>query len=157
MNPPLAAAADREAVRAALADGTIDCVATDHAPHADAEKRRGLEDAPFGVIGLETAFALLYTELVLNGSLPLDTLVRRMSADPARAMGIEPPRVRAGARADLAAFDTESEWVVDPDRFRSRSRNTPFAGWRLRGRPVYTIAGGRVAYDGLVSRAGQRT
>ena len=157
MNPPLATAADRETVRAALADGTIDCVATDHAPHADAAKRRGLEDAPFGVIGLETAFALLYTDLVLNGSLPLSTLVRRLSADPARVMGIEQPRIRAGARADLAAFDTESEWVVDPERFRSRSRNTPFAGWRLRGRPVYTLAGGRVAYDGLAARAGQRT
>lgn len=157
MNPPLATATDREAVRAALADGTIDCVATDHAPHAGAAKRRGLEDAPFGVVGLETAFALLYTDLVLNGSLPLNTLVRRLSADPARVMGIEQPRIRPGVRADLAAFDTESEWIVDPERFRSRSRNTPFAGWRLRGRPVYTLAGGRVAYDGLVSRAGQRT
>ena len=154
MNPPLAAAADREAVRAALADGTIDCVATDHAPHADVEKRRGLADAPFGIVGLETAFGLLYTHLVLGGALDVGTLVRRMSADPARAMRMEEPRIRPGARADLAAFDTESEWIVDPDRFRSRSRNTPFAGWRLRGRPVYTLAGGRVAYDGLPSRAG---
>ncbi|HET6363397.1 MAG TPA: dihydroorotase [Gemmatimonadota bacterium] len=154
MNPPLASAADREALRAALADGTIDCVATDHAPHADAEKRRGLADAPFGIVGLETAFALLYTDLVVGGVLPLATLVRRMSADPARAMGLEEPRIRPGARADLAAFDTESEWIVDPERFRSRSRNTPFAGWRLRGRPVYTIAAGRVAHDGLASRAG---
>ena len=154
MNPPLAAAADREAVRAALADGTIDCVATDHAPHAEAEKRRGLAEAPFGIIGLETAFALLYTDLVLGGALELGALVRRMSADPARAMGLEAPRIRPGARADLAAFDTQSEWVVDAARFRSRSRNTPFAGWRLRGRPVYTLAGGRVAHDGLASRAG---
>jgi dihydroorotase len=140
-------------VRAALADGTIDCVATDHAPHAEAEKRRGLEDAPFGIVGLETAFAVLYTDLVLGGALPLATLVRRLSADPARVMGLEKPRIRPGARADLAAFDTESEWIVDPARFRSRSRNTPFAGWRLHGRPVYTIVGGRVAYDGLSSRA----
>jgi dihydroorotase len=154
MNPPLASAADRESVRAALADGTIDCVATDHAPHTDAEKRRGLEDAPFGIVGLETAFPLLYTDLVLGGELPLGTLVRRLSADPARVMRIEEPRIRSGAPADLAAFDTESEWIVEPDRFRSRGRNTPFAGWRLRGRPVYTIAGGRVAYDGLASRAG---
>jgi dihydroorotase len=154
MNPPLASAADREAVRLALADGTIDCVATDHAPHAEAEKRRGLAEAPFGIVGLETAFALLYTELVLGGALELGALVRRMSADPARAMGLEAPRIRPGARADLAAFDTQSEWVVDAGRFRSRSRNTPFAGWRLRGRPVYTLAGGRVAHDGLASRAG---
>lgn len=154
MNPPLTAAADRDAVRAGLADGTIDCVATDHAPHAESEKRRGLADAPFGIVGLETAFALLYTDLVLGGALDLATLVRRMSADPARVMGIERPRIRAGARADLSAFDTESDWVVDPERFRSRSRNTPFGGWRLRGRPVYTVAGGSVAHDGLASRAG---
>ena len=154
MNPPLASAADREAVRAALVDGTIDCVATDHAPHAEVEKRRGLADAPFGIVGLETAFPLLYTALVLGGALPLETLVRRLTADPARVMGIEAPRIRPGARADLAAFDTETEWVVEPERFRSRSRNTPFAGWRLRGRPVYTLAGGRVAHDGLASRAG---
>jgi dihydroorotase len=154
MNPPLASAADRDAVRAALADGTIDCVATDHAPHAEVEKRRGLDGAPFGIVGLETAFALLYTDLVHRGDLPLTTLVRRLSADPARVMGLEEPRIRPGARADLAAFDTDSEWTVEPNRFRSRSRNTPFAGWRLRGRPVYTIAGGRVAYDGLASRAG---
>lgn len=155
MNPPLASAADREALRAGLADGTIDCVATDHAPHTAAEKRRGLEDAPFGILGLETAFAVLYTDLVLAGAIDLDTLVRRMSSDAARVMGIEPPSIRAGARADLAAFDTESDWSVDPERFHSRSRNTPFAGRRLRGRPVYTMADGRVAYAGLPSRAGQ--
>ncbi|MGH7567173.1 MAG: dihydroorotase [Gemmatimonadota bacterium] len=153
MNPPLAGSEDREAVRAALADGTIDCVATDHAPHTDAEKNRGLGDAPFGIVGLETAFAILYSELVLTGSLTLGTLVRRLSADPARALGLEVPAVRPGARADLAAFDLETEWTVDPTRFRSRGRNTPFGGWRLRGRPVYTVADGRVAYDGR--RAGR--
>lgn len=148
MNPPLASAEDREVLRAALADGTIDCVATDHAPHTEAEKLRGLGDAPFGIIGLETAFALLYSELVETGTLPLGLLVRRLSADPARALGLEPPVVRPGARGDLAAFDLETEWTVDPARFHSRARNTPFAGWRLRGRPVYTVADGRVAYDG---------
>jgi dihydroorotase len=154
MNPPLASASDREALRAGLADGTIDCVATDHAPHTEAEKGRGLDDAPFGVLGLETAFAVLYTDLVLAGAIDLDTLIRRMSSDAARAMGVDAPSIRPGARADLAAFDTESEWCVEPDRFRSKSRNTPFAGRRLRGRPVYTIADGRVAYEGLPSRAG---
>ncbi|HYO46919.1 MAG TPA: dihydroorotase [Gemmatimonadota bacterium] len=148
MNPPLAGFEDREAVQAALADGTIDCVATDHAPHTEAEKLRGLGDAPFGIIGLETAFALLYSELVAAGILPLGTLVRRLSADPARALGIRAPAVRPGERGDLAAFDLETEWTVDPARFHSRARNTPFAGWRLRGRPVYTVADGRVAYDG---------
>jgi dihydroorotase len=148
MNPPLAGPEDREAVRAALADGTLDCVATDHAPHTEAEKARGLRQAPFGVVGLETAFAVHYTTLVECGLLPLTTLVRRLGADAARALGLEPPVVRVGARADLAAFDLETEWTVDPARFRSLGRNMPFAGWRLRGRPVMTVAGGTVAYDG---------
>ena len=148
MNPPLAGPEDREAVRAALADGTLDCVATDHAPHTEAEKARGLGQAPFGVVGLETAFAVLYSTLVERGVLPLATLVRRLGADAARALGLEVPVVRAGARADLAVFDLETEWTIDPARFHSLGRNTPFAGWRLRGRPVITVAGGTVAYDG---------
>jgi dihydroorotase len=148
MNPPLADPDDRDAVRAGLADGTIDCVATDHAPHTEAEKLRGLADAPFGIVGLETAFAVLYSRLVRTGTLSLETLVRRLSSDPARAMGLDVPEVRPGARADLAAFDLEAEWEVDPRRFRSRGRNTPFGGWRLQGRPVFTLAGGRIAYDG---------
>jgi dihydroorotase len=148
MNPPLACPEDREAVRAALADGTLDCVATDHAPHTEAEKARGLVQAPFGVVGLETAFAVLYTTLVERGLLPLATLVRRLGADAARAIGLEAPVIREGARADLAAFDLETDWTVDPARFRSLGRNTPFAGWRLRGRPVITVAGGTVAFDG---------
>ena len=152
MNPPLASDADREALRAAIADGTLDCVATDHAPHTDAEKRRGLALAPFGVVGLETAFAVLYTTLVERGVLPLATLVRRMSADAARALGLEAPAVRPGARADLAAFDLATEWIVDPARFRSRGRSTPFGGWRLHGRPVLTVAGGVLAYDGREPR-----
>ena len=156
MNPPLAGRADRDAVRAGLADGTIDCVASDHAPHTEAEKGRGLAEAPFGIVGLETAFALLYSDLVESGELPLGTLIRRLSSDPARAFGLEPPTVRAGARADLAAFDLEGEWTVDPTRFRSLGRNTPFAGWRLRGRPVLTVAAGRVTYDGLRRRTASR-
>ncbi|HEY7473239.1 MAG TPA: dihydroorotase [Gemmatimonadota bacterium] len=155
MNPPLAAPEDREAVRAALADGTIDCVATDHAPHTEAEKLRGLAAAPFGVVGLETAFAVLYSVLVAEGRLPLGTLIRRLTVDPARALGLEPPAVRPGAAANLAAFDIDAEWTVDPGRFRSRGRNSPFAGWRLRGRPVFTVAGGRIAYDGRAAREGR--
>ena len=152
MNPPLAGPEDREAVQAALVDGTIDCVATDHAPHSEVEKGCGLGQAPFGVVGLETAFAVLYSALVEAGTLSLGTLVRRLSADPARALGLEAPVVRPGAPGNLAAFDLEAEWTVDPARFRSRGRNTPFAGWRLRGRPVFTVAGGRVAYDGRKPR-----
>ena len=157
MNPPLADSEDREAVRVGLADGTIDCVATDHAPHAEVEKRRGLHAAPFGVVGLETAFAVLYTSLVEEGALPLDTLIRRLTVDPARALGLDPPTVRSGTSANLAAFDLDSEWTVDPARFRSRGRNTPFSGWRLRGRPVFTVANGRVAYDGRAAREPLKT
>jgi dihydroorotase len=148
MNPPLATPEDRDAVRAALAEGTIDCVATDHAPHTEVEKGRGLAEAPFGIVGLETAFAVLFCELVETGILSLETLVRRLSDDPARVMGLDAPAVGPGQRADLAAFDLETEWHVDPGRFRSRGRNTPFGGWRLRGRPVFTLVGGRIAYDG---------
>lgn len=148
MNPPLATPEDRDAVRVALAEGTIDCVATDHAPHTDHEKRRGLAEAPFGIVGLETAFAVLFCALVETGILSLETLVRRLSGDPAGVMGLDAPAVRPGQRADLAAFDLDTDWHVDPGRFRSRGRNTPFGGWRLRGRPVFTLAGGRIAYDG---------
>jgi dihydroorotase len=148
MNPPLARDEDRRAVRAALVDGTIDCVATDHAPHMASEKAAGLAAAPFGVVGLETAFGLLYTEMVETGEIGLTELVERMSLAPARAFGLDAGRLEPGAAADLAAFAPDDEWTVDPVRFRSRSRNTPFAGWRLKGRPVLTVVGGRVAFDG---------
>lgn len=148
MNPPLAGEEDRAALRAALADGTIDCVATDHAPHSAREKAAGLAAAPFGIVGLETAFSLLYSELVVPGVLDLVTLLERMTAGPARVMGLEAGRLEPGGRADVAAFALEEEWTVDPGRFRSRARNTPYAGWTLRGRPILTIAGGRIAWDG---------
>ncbi|HUP21215.1 MAG TPA: dihydroorotase, partial [Gemmatimonadota bacterium] len=133
MNPPLATEEDRRAVRAALVDGTIDCVATDHAPHTPREKAAGLAAAPFGVVGLETAFGLLYTEMVETGEIDLAELVERMALAPARAFGLDAGRLEPGAPADLAAFAPDEEWTVDPERFRSRSRNTPFAGWRLKG------------------------
>ncbi|MDX1622852.1 MAG: dihydroorotase [Gemmatimonadota bacterium] len=147
MNPPLATDEDREAVRSALGDGTADCVATDHAPHAASEKDGGLEAAPFGIVGLETAFGLLHTELVLPGELSLEVLIERMTVGPARAFGLEAGRLEPGAPADVAVFALEEEWTVDPTRFLSRSRNTPFAGWPLVGRPVVTVVGGRIVHD----------
>ena len=112
MNPPLRADEDRQALVDALRDGTISCVATDHAPHSREEKEAPFEAAPFGVTGLETAFAALYTHLVQTGLVPLETLLERMSAGPARALGLPEPRLEVGARANLVLLDLEREWTV---------------------------------------------
>jgi dihydroorotase len=144
MNPPLRAEADRRALVEALRDGTIACVATDHAPHAREEKEAPFEAAPFGVTGLETAFASLYTHLVEPGLLPLETLLERMSAGPARAFGLPEPRLEVGARANLVLLDLETEWTVAEDGFRSRSANSWLLGERLLGLVLKTVADGRL-------------
>ena len=146
MNPPLRADDDRQALIEALRDGTIACVATDHAPHAREEKQAPFEEAPFGVIGLETAFAALYTHLVEPGLLPLETLLERMSGGAARALELPEPRIEVGARANLVLLDLETEWTVDERGFRSRSANSWLLGERLRGVVVKTIADGRVVH-----------
>jgi dihydroorotase len=144
MNPPLRAEEDRRALLEALRDGTIACVATDHAPHAREEKEAPFEDAPFGVTGLETAFSVLYTELVQRGLLPLQTLLERMSAGPARALGLPEPRLEVGARANLVLLDLEAEWKVEESGFRSRSANSWLLGKTLRGKVLTTVADGRL-------------
>jgi dihydroorotase len=146
MNPPLRAAADRGALRDALRRGSIPCIGTDHAPHARQEKDVPFEEAPFGVIGLETAFASLYTHLVLPGELPLATLLERMSTGPARAFGLDEPRIEVGARANLVALDVDGEWTVTDDGFRSLSANSWLLGETLRGRVVTTVADGRQVF-----------
>ena len=146
MNPPLRSSDDRSALVAAVKDGTISVIATDHAPHARHEKDVPFEEAPFGVTGLETAFASLNTHLVEPGLLPLPTLLARMSGGPARAYGLEPPRIEVGARANLVLLDTETTWRVGEDGFRSRSDNSWLLGQTLRGRVRLTVADGRVAY-----------
>ena len=146
MNPPLRAVQDREALVEALRDGTIGAVASDHAPHAAHEKDVPFEEAPFGVTGLETAFAALYTRLVEPGIVPLPTLLERMSAGPARIYGLEPPRIAVGAPANLVVLDLEATWCVDPDGFRSRSTNSWLLGATLTGKVVQTVADGKVAY-----------
>jgi dihydroorotase len=145
MSPPLRSAADRAALIEALADGTLDCVATDHAPHRAHEKEVPFEAAPNGVIGLETAFAAIYTELVQPGLLPLATVVERMSGGPARAFGLPAPALRTGEPANLALWDLSERWLVGPP-YASRSRNCAFAGRTLQGRCTMTIAGGAVAH-----------
>jgi dihydroorotase len=148
MNPPLRSSEDRAALVAGLRDGTISCVATDHAPHARHEKDVPFEEAPFGVTGLETAFAALNTHLVGAGLLTLPTLLERMSAGPARAFGLEPPRIAVGAPANLVLLDTESAWRVTEDGFRSRSANSWLLGQTLKGRVRMTVAAGRVVFEG---------
>lgn len=145
MNPPLRGRADVDALKAGLKDGTIDAIATDHAPHAAHEKQREFEYAPFGIVGLETAFGLSLT-LVEEGVLTLDQMVAALTARPARAFGLAAGTLAVGADADVAVVDPGAQWTVDPARFRSMGRNTPFEGWKLNGRVVMTLVGGRVVY-----------
>ena len=147
MNPPLRGDDDREALRDALRRGAIQCVATDHAPHARHEKDVPFEEAPFGVTGLETAFAALYTHLVAPGIVSLEIVLERMSAGPARAFGLDEPRIAVGARANLVALDLEAEWTVTEEGFRSLSANSWLLGETLRGRIVKTIADGRLVFE----------
>ncbi|MBA2614441.1 MAG: dihydroorotase [Actinobacteria bacterium] len=146
MNPPLRAEGDRLALIEALRDGTIAAVATDHAPHARHEKEVPFESAPFGVTGLETAFSVLHTRLVEPGVLPLETLLERMSAGPAGVYGLERPRVAVGAEANLVLLDLSATWRVEETGFRSRSVNSWLLGATLRGRPVATVAAGRLVF-----------
>jgi dihydroorotase len=146
MNPPLRAESDRSVLLEALRDGTIAAIATDHAPHARHEKDVPFEAAPFGVTGLETAFASLYTRLVLPGVLTLETLLERLSAGPARIFGLERPRIAVGAPANLVLLDLDAEWTVSEGGFRSRSVNSWLLGERLRGTTRATVAAGRLAY-----------
>jgi dihydroorotase len=144
MKPPLRTKRDAEALLEALADGTIDCVATDHAPHATAETEGEYDRAANGILGLETAVSLLLDRLVRPGLLPLPTLVARLSRDPARLLGLPGGGLAPGSPADLTILDLEASVTVDPRRFRSRSRNTPFGGWTLRGAPWRTVVAGAV-------------
>lgn len=147
MNPPLRSPADRDALLEGVADGTIAVIATDHAPHTDTEKARGLSGSAMGVVGLECAFPVLYTHLVLRGILPMQRLVELMAEAPRRVFSIG-GGLRTGERADLTAFDLDAEYAIDPAGFRSKGRSTPFAEWRVRGRCMLTLVAGQTAYDG---------
>jgi dihydroorotase len=147
VNPPLRSGHDVDAVLAAVRDGTIDCLATDHAPHTAAAKSRPLAEAPPGMIGLESALAVYAKALVEAGLLTWPQLVAKLTAGPARVLGIDAGTLAVGAQADVTVIDPEVPWTIDPARFRSRARNCPFAGWDVRGRPVITIVGGNVLYE----------
>jgi len=147
MNPPLREAADVAALREGLKQGVIDCIASDHAPHAYDAKEAAFDDAPFGIVGLETAFGVAHTELVLGGVLTLPELIHRMSTAPAAAFRLPGGTLKPGAAADVVVLDTAATWTVDPAAFASKSRNTPFAGRALTGRAVLTVVGGRVVHQ----------
>jgi dihydroorotase len=149
MNPPLRSRADVEACIQGVIDGTIDCLATDHAPHTREEKEQEFDKAPFGIVGLETALALYAQALVEPGHLTWAQLIEKMTAAPTRVMKLEGKGTLAvGAAADVTVFDPRQEWTIDPARFRSKSRNTPFAGWKVKGSVRYTLVGGRIVFDG---------
>jgi dihydroorotase len=143
MNPPLRAPADRDALVEAACDGTLECFATDHAPHTAAGKALGFARAPFGIVGLETAIGVTYTTLVRSGRMDRMTWLRRWTTGPARILDLPPPSLAPGAPADFCLLDLASEWIVDPQEFRSRSTNSPFLGRRLTGRAVATCFEGR--------------
>ena len=147
MNPPLRSEDDRAAIRQGLADGTIDAIATDHAPHSEREKAVAFDTAANGIIGLETAVSL-GLKLVQDGVISLTELIAKMSTHPARILGFE-CGLQPGRSADITIIDPDVVYEVDADRFQSLSRNCPFDGWRLTGRPVLTMVGGRIAYQGL--------
>ncbi len=146
VNPPLRSERDRLACLEGFLDGTLDMVATDHAPHTLEEKEQSIAQAPFGMVGIETVFPLLYTYLVLPGKMTLVELVRRMSTIPAQKFSLPGGVLRVGAPADLVAVDVTRENVIQPEQFLSKGRNTPFAGWRVTGMPTLTVCGGNVIY-----------
>ena len=147
MNPPLRSEGDRAAVIEGLVDGTIDAIATDHAPHAEYEKQWGLDQAPFGVVGLETALGLTLG-LVQQGRLTLQRAMTCLTSAPAAVLGLPRGTLEPGAAADVTLIDPDAFWTVDPERFRSKSRNTPFAGRVLKGQVVRTLVAGRTVYQG---------
>lgn len=147
MNPPLRSPEDRDAVREGLKDGTLEVIATDHAPHHYDEKEAAFEDAPNGIVGLETALGLVYGHLVEGGLFDLPTMVMRMSVTPARLFKLPGGTLSVGSPADVTVFDPDGEWEVDPTTFLSKSQNTPFTGWTLRGMPRFTVVGGTVVWE----------
>jgi dihydroorotase len=147
MNPPLRSAADREAILVALADGTIDAIATDHAPHAPHEKQVEFERAPFGVIGLETALGLAITRLHREQKIPLARIVELFTAGPARVLDLRSRgSLTRGCHADVTIFDAKRRWTFEAEKSRSKSRNSPFDGWQITGKVVATVVAGKVVY-----------
>ena len=149
MNPPLRSADDRQALIEGVLDGTVDVIATDHAPHSAEEKARGLEKSAMGVVGLETAFAVLNTRLVKTGIISLEKLVDMMSVKPREIFGIDGGKIAVGEVANLCLLDADKEWTVDPEKFVTMGRATPFEGWKLQGENLLTIQRGEIVYEAV--------
>ncbi len=147
VNPPLRTAQDVKGIIAGLKDGTIDVIATDHAPHSAEEKARTLTRAPSGMVGLETSLALTLTQLYHTGKMDLPSIIRRMTTNPADVLRLPKGRMSLGVDADLTIFAPDEEWTIDPEQFASKGRNTPFAGWKVKGRVKYTIVKGSIIYQ----------
>ncbi len=147
MNPPLRAKEDLQALREGLLDGTLDFIATDHAPHTTEEKANGMDQAPFGIVGFETAFPLLYTKFVASGEWTLQQLIDWLTVKPSQVFGMPYGTLDEGAAADLVLLDLDEERNIDPQQFHSKGRNTPFSGWTCKGWPVMTIFGGQIVWQ----------
>ncbi|APH05325.1 dihydroorotase [Bacillus weihaiensis] len=147
MNPPLRGKKDQEALIAGLQDGTIDFIATDHAPHSAEEKAEGMQLAPFGIVGLETAFPLLYTHFVQTNMFTLKQIVDLLTVEPAKAFGLRAGTLKVGEVADLTVVDLHTELEIDPSKFLSKGKNTPFAGWKCKGWPTVTIVDGKIVWE----------
>lgn len=147
MNPPLRSAADVEALVDGLADGTMEAISTDHAPHGEEEKKQSIAKAPFGIVGSETAYALSVTHLVKTGKLTPLQLVEKMSTNPCRILSVPGGTLSVGAPADITIADMDSEYVIDKNTFLSKGKNTPFDGAKVNGRVYYTIVGGNIVYQ----------
>ena len=147
MNPPLRAKDDKDSLHTALLDGTIDCIATDHAPHTIEEKCCGMVGAPFGIVGFETAFPLLYTNFVKTGKWTLKQLVEWMATKPAEIFDLPYGKIEVGSVADFTIIDLQKEQDINPEEFKSKGRNTPFTGWKAQGWPVMTIVEGKIVYQ----------
>jgi dihydroorotase len=146
MNPPLRSAKDRDALIEGVVDGTLDCLATDHAPHTEIEKDSDFDAAPFGIVGLETALGVLLKALVEPKHLSMPELILRMTANPLRVLGLPGGTLEAGTPADVTIFDPARRWTVRAAEFASMGRNTPFEGWELKGLVLLTMLGGKVTY-----------
>jgi dihydroorotase len=147
MNPPLRTAKDREAIIAGLADGTIEILCSDHAPHCDYEKEVEFNYAPFGITGLETELALSLMQLVHTKRLSLTDMIAKFTVNPARLLNLNKGTLSVGADADVTVFDADAEWVYNREDSASKSKNNPFFGWKLKGKATTTIVGGKVAWS----------
>ena len=146
MNPPLRNKEDKDALIEGLLDGTVDMIATDHAPHSAEEKSKGLEKSAMGIVGLETAFPVLYTKLVKTGVITLEKLIELMSVNPGRRFGFD-HGIKSGAKANLCVYDLENKYAVDPENFASMGRSTPFAGWEVYGKCLMTVCDSKIVWE----------